>query len=99
VRDFQAHGHGFFGADSGGAIVGGGRIRATALQGFLGGAAVALEQRGRGVYRALVQVRVNWALDRGAPFVGVHAREASARVLRDLGFETVATLRTLQRGR
>ena len=98
VRDFRAHGHRFAGAERDGALVGAGRIRATAELGFLGGAAVAPEQRGRGVYRALVQLRVNWALERGSPFVAVHAREASGRVLRNLGFETVAALRTLQRG-
>jgi hypothetical protein len=47
--------------------------------------------RNRGLYRALVAVRAQWAVTRGARYVSVDAGESSAPILRRLGFHAITT--------
>ncbi len=64
---------------------------------FLSGGATLPEARGRGCYRALVRARWDEAARLGLPGLAVQARYAtSAPILRDLGFDEVATVHTLQ---
>jgi hypothetical protein len=51
--------------------------------------------RGRGAYRALVRVRWDDVASRGGDALVVQAREMSAPILRQLGFETVLRFRRL----
>jgi hypothetical protein len=58
--------------------------------GYLVGAIVLLEQRGRGVYRALLAARLAALAEQGIELATTHAREAtSAPMLAHLGFDTV----------
>ena len=57
------------------------------------GGAVLPEARGRGVYRALVHARWEYAVARGTPLLVVQAGHMSAPVLDGLGFERHGELR------
>lgn len=81
----------------------GGRPAATALgipseRGvFLVGGATANWARGRGLYRALVRARWDYAVGRGTPALVAHAvRDTSYPILRRLGFEEVCEIRRLE---
>jgi hypothetical protein len=64
---------------------------------FLIGGATARWARGRGVYRALVRARWEYAVERGAPALVTHAKpHTSYPILRRLGFEEVCTIRRLE---
>ena len=64
---------------------------------FLIGGATAEWARGRGVYRALVHARWEYAVRRGTPALVTHARpDTSYPILRRLGFEEVCTIRRLE---
>lgn len=56
---------------------------------YLGGGATREEQRGRGVYRALIRARWDAAVARGTPALTVGAGQHSRPILERLGFETV----------
>jgi GNAT superfamily N-acetyltransferase len=47
--------------------------------------------RGRGIYRALVAARAQWAVARGIKYLQVEASDHSAPILRRLGFHAVTT--------
>jgi hypothetical protein len=69
---------------------------------FLIGGSTAEWARGRGVYRALVHARWEYAVERGTPALVTHAKpDTSYPILRRLGFEEVCTIRRLEdtRGR
>ncbi len=55
----------------------------------LSGAATRPDQRGRGVYRALVRARWDAAVERGTPALTVSAGKMSRPILEDLGFSIV----------
>jgi GNAT superfamily N-acetyltransferase len=59
------------------------------------GGCVAEEARGRGVYRALVRVRWEWAAERGSPLLVTQAGRLSRPILERTGFRTVGRLRLL----
>jgi hypothetical protein len=59
------------------------------------GGTVLPEARGRGVYRALVRARWNYAVARGTPLLVTQAGPMSAPILGRLGFETHGELRLL----
>jgi hypothetical protein len=64
---------------------------------FLIGGATAQWARGRGVYRALVRARWEYAVARGTPALVTQAMpETSYPILRRLGFEEVCTIRRLE---
>ena len=64
---------------------------------FLIGGATAQWARGRGVYRALVHARWQYAVARGTPALVTHANpHTSYPILRRLGFEEVCTIRRLE---
>jgi hypothetical protein len=64
---------------------------------FLIGGATAKWARSRGVYRALVHARWEYAVDRGTPALVTHAKpRTSFPILRRLGFEEVCTIRRLE---
>ncbi len=64
---------------------------------FLIGGSTALSARGRGVYRALVRARWDFAVARGTPALVTHAvPDTSYPILRRLGFEEVCTIRRLE---
>jgi GNAT superfamily N-acetyltransferase len=64
---------------------------------FLKGGATAAWVRGRGVYRALVQARWNYAVERGTPALVTHAvPDTSYPTLRRLGFQDVCTIHRLE---
>jgi hypothetical protein len=64
---------------------------------FLVGGATASWARGRGLYRALVRARWDYAVERGTPFLVTHAMpETSYPILRRLGFEEVCRIRRLE---
>jgi acetyltransferase (GNAT) family protein len=64
---------------------------------FLIGGSTAKWARGRGVYRALVHARWEYAVARGTPALVTHANpKTSYPILRRLGFEEVCTIRRLQ---
>jgi GNAT superfamily N-acetyltransferase len=64
---------------------------------FLIGGATAPWARGRGLYRALVRARWDYAVERGTPAVVVHADpRTSYPILRKLGFEEVCAIRRLE---
>jgi len=64
---------------------------------FLIGGSTAQWARGRGVYRALVRARWDYAVARGTPVLVTHANpNTSYPILRRLGFEEVCTIRRLQ---
>ena len=64
---------------------------------FLSGGATLTEARGRGCYRALVRARWDEAVRLGLLGLAVQAQYAtSAPILRNLGFDEVATVHTLQ---
>lgn len=66
---------------------------------FLIGGSTAPWARGRGVYRALVAARWQYAVARGTPALTVHAiHDSSSPILRRLGFEEVCTMRRLEDG-
>jgi hypothetical protein len=53
--------------------------------------------RGRGLYRALVRARWDYAVARGTPALATHAvPDTSYPILRRLGFEDVCTIRRLE---
>jgi GNAT superfamily N-acetyltransferase len=64
---------------------------------FLIGGSTAEWARGRGVYRALVHARWEYAVQRGTPALVTHAMpNTSYRILRRLGFDEVCTIRRLE---
>ena len=64
---------------------------------FLIGGSTAEWARGRGVYRALVRARWNYAAARGTPALVTDADPATSYpILRSLGFEDVCTIRRLE---
>jgi hypothetical protein len=64
---------------------------------FLIGGSTALWARGRGVYRALVHERWNYAAARGTPTLVTHANpNTSYPILIRLGFDEVCTIRRLE---
>jgi GNAT superfamily N-acetyltransferase len=64
---------------------------------FLIGGATATWARGRGVYRALVRARWDYAVERGTPALAVHADPAtSSPILRRLGFRHVCDSERLE---
>jgi hypothetical protein len=58
---------------------------------YLAGGSTLKAWRNRGLYRALVAVRAQWAVTRGARYVSVDAGESSAPILRRLGFHAITT--------
>lgn len=53
--------------------------------------------RGRGLYRALVRIRWEYAVERGTPALITHANPATSYpILKRLGFEEVCTIRRLE---
>lgn len=71
-----------------------GMARAAAADGALmliGGATLSAE-RGRGVYRSLVEARWQAAVERGTPALVVAANGQSGPILRGLGFESVGEI-------
>lgn len=61
------------------------------------GGATAQWARGRGIYRALIRARWDYAVARGTPALVTHAApETSYPILRRLGFQDVCTIRRLQ---
>ena len=64
---------------------------------FLIGGSTAAWARGRGLYRALVHARWEYAVARGTPALVTHAvPDTSYPILRRLGFQEVCTLRRLE---
>ena len=64
---------------------------------FLIGGSTAPWARGRGLYRALVRARWDYAVARGTPALATHAvPDTSYPILRRLGFEDVCTIRRLE---
>lgn len=64
---------------------------------FLIGGATATWARGRGLYRALVRARWEYAVERGTPALVTHAApDTSYPILRRLGFQDVCTIRRLE---
>jgi N-acetylglutamate synthase-like GNAT family acetyltransferase len=64
---------------------------------LLMGGSVAPWARGRGVYRALVRARWDFAVERGLPALVTHANpKTSYPILRRLGFKEVCELHRLQ---
>jgi GNAT superfamily N-acetyltransferase len=64
---------------------------------FLVGGATAPWARGRGVYRALVEARWRYAVERGTPALTVHAiSTTSSPILRRVGFREICTIRHLE---
>jgi hypothetical protein len=64
---------------------------------FLIGGSTARWARGRGVYRALVRARWEYAVARGTPALVTEANPATSYpILRRLGFEEVCTIRRLE---
>jgi hypothetical protein len=64
---------------------------------FLIGGSTAEWARGRGVYRALVYARWEYAVARGTPALVTHAvPDSSYPILRRLGFEEMCTIRRLE---
>jgi hypothetical protein len=64
---------------------------------LLVGGSVASWARGRGIYRALVRARWDFAVERGTPALVTHANpKTSYPILRRLGFEEVCELRRLE---
>ncbi|MFL5936167.1 MAG: GNAT family N-acetyltransferase [Gaiellaceae bacterium] len=64
---------------------------------FLIGGSTAEWARGRGVYRALVHARWEYAVGRGTPALVTHAMpNTSYPILRRLGFDEVCTIRRLE---
>jgi len=64
---------------------------------FLIGGSTAEWARGRGVYRALVHARWEYAVGRGTPALVTHANpNTSYPILRRLGFDEVCTIRRLE---
>jgi MOSC domain-containing protein YiiM/GNAT superfamily N-acetyltransferase len=76
-----------FVAELDGVAVGNGSLHVSAGTGWLRGALVAPEVRGRGIQRALIAVRVKAALDAGCDLVGASAEpgEVSARNIERMG--------------
>jgi GNAT superfamily N-acetyltransferase len=62
----------------------------TEFAGLWGGSTLAA-WRGRGIYRALVAVRAQRAVERGVRYLEVDASDDSAPILRRLGFRAVTT--------
>jgi hypothetical protein len=79
-----------------GEIVGGATLLYTPGGGFLMGGNVRADARGRGAYRALVRARWDDAVEKGTPFLGVHAGEMSRPILAGLGFRTMLEVRRLR---
>ena len=52
------------------------------------------EWRGRGIYKALVSIRAQRALEKGYSYLMVMASDQSRPILSRLGFETIATVAT-----
>ena len=67
---------------------------------FLIGGATAAWARGRGLYRALVRARWDYAVARGTPALVTHAvPDTSYPILRRLGFQDVCKIRRLEDSR
>jgi len=80
-------------AYDGGAPVGFGRAIDMADGAALMGGAVLPSARGRGIYRALVHARWEYAAGRGTPLLVVQAGRMSAPILAGLGFESHGEIR------
>jgi GNAT superfamily N-acetyltransferase len=79
----------FFGAKLDGRWIGTAGLLLRGGYAYLTAAQVDEAMRGRGVYRALIAVRMSFLRARGIPFAVTQAREAtSAPMLEHLGFET-----------
>ena len=64
---------------------------------FLIGGSTAVWARGRGLYRALVHARWEYAVARGTPALVTHAvPDTSYPILRRVGFEEISTIRRLE---
>ena len=64
---------------------------------FLIGGSTAQWARGRGVYRALVRARWDYAVGRRTPALVTHAMpDTSYPILRRMGFEEVCAIRRLE---
>ena len=64
---------------------------------FLIGGSTAPWARGRGVYRALIAARWQYAVQRGTPALAVHAvQDTSSLILRRAGFKHICTMRHLE---
>jgi GNAT superfamily N-acetyltransferase len=50
---------------------------------------------GRGLYRALVRARWDWAVERGTPLLVTQSGHMSRPILTRLGFRTVGRVRVL----
>jgi GNAT superfamily N-acetyltransferase len=79
----------------GGEPVGAGRSAYVPGAPLLVGGSVLPAARGRGAYRALVRARWDDAVERGTPFLLVHAGKMSGPILRRLGFQPLLTSRVL----
>lgn len=80
----------FFAAIVDGDIAGTSALFLRGDYGYLVGAQVLPQHRGRGIYRALTATRLSFLAHRGIGLAVTHAREAtSAPILDRLGFETV----------
>lgn len=84
-----------FVAYDGGRPISSGRLDLAPGKAFAGlyGGGTAPEQRGRGVYRALVGARAAEARRRGCRYLTVDAQETSRPILERLGFQPLATIR------
>ena len=72
------------------------RFPPTAASSLIGGS-TAEWARGRGVYRALVHARWQYAVQRGTPALVTHAMpKTSYPILRRLGFDEVCRIRRLE---
>jgi len=63
---------------------------------YLSGGATLPEARGKGLYRALVRARWDYAVERGTPGLVVGAQETSRPILERVGFERVCTMYELE---
>jgi GNAT superfamily N-acetyltransferase len=69
-------------------------VRGSAAINLFGGSVIA-EARGRGVYRALMRARWNFAVDQGTPALTVQAGKMSMPIAERLGFTLVGQIRML----
>ena len=63
---------------------------------YLSGGATLPEARGKGLYRALVRARWDYAVELGTPALAVGAQESSRPILERCGFERVCTMYELE---
>jgi GNAT superfamily N-acetyltransferase len=65
---------------------------------YLAGGATLPKARRRGLYRALVRARWDYAAELGTPALVVHAQETSRPILERCGFEVICTMYELESG-